>query len=355
MARGEIRVDHAVTESEWNASDDVARMLEVCTSRRPVIWADGRPAGPPFVSDRRLRLFAVAACRQVWPLLVDEAMCKECRGTGDLLTCLDCRGTGRVNRSRRAVEVAERFADGEATAQEAHAAREAAWRGNISHGNQPWALAMSAYHHHADTAAQDCISIATNGRLMPPAILAALLRDIAGNPHRPVKLPTGPPMTCRRCDGDGWVCSDDGWGARDKCKVCDGRGTINLFGPCPWLSWRNGIIPATARSIYDRRAFEESGVLADMLSDVGCDDEEMLQHLRGYERCGPCEIDSKQGAIQVSGAIVNLGADWSFPKDANPRPAYLPQCKRCSGTGWRKRTVACVRGCWVYDMLTGRE
>ena len=71
-----------MTEQEWLFCKEPGRMLKGL-----------RVA----ISGRKLRLFAVACCRRVWPLLQDE-------------------------RSRRAVEVAERHADGLANDQELEAA-----------------------------------------------------------------------------------------------------------------------------------------------------------------------------------------------------------------------------------------
>ena len=63
------------------------------------IWIATRPG---VLTDRELRLFACWSVRNVWHLLTDE-------------------------RSRNAVEVAERYANGEATADELASARDAAW------------------------------------------------------------------------------------------------------------------------------------------------------------------------------------------------------------------------------------
>src|SRR5262249_1707751 len=75
-----------MTESEWLLTTEPERMLD---------WWGGSGQA----SDRKLRLFAVACCRGIWHLLTDD-------------------------RCRQAVEVAEQYADGLATAE----AQDAAYR-----------------------------------------------------------------------------------------------------------------------------------------------------------------------------------------------------------------------------------
>jgi len=86
-----------------------------------LIWVATQPG---VLTDRELRLFACWSVRQVWHLLTDE-------------------------RSRNAVETAERFASGEATEQEFaaawDAARDAAWdAARAAARDAVWAAARDA-------------------------------------------------------------------------------------------------------------------------------------------------------------------------------------------------------------------
>ena len=47
-----------------------------------------------------------------------------------------------------------------------------------------------------------------------------------------------------------------------------------------WLTWNNKTIPRIAQLIYDERKFEDLPILADALTDAGCNDEQILEHCR---------------------------------------------------------------------------
>jgi hypothetical protein len=59
----------------------------------------------------------------------------------------------------------------------------------------------------------------------------------------------------------------------------------NLFRPISlnpfWLSWKDRTLPKLAQAIYDERRFEDMPILADALEDAGCADAAILSHCRG--------------------------------------------------------------------------
>jgi hypothetical protein len=180
-------------------------------------------------TQRKRRLFVCACGRQMWDLLFDE-------------------------RSRQAIEVGERYADGEATKHELVVAYLAAFSCfgstcsyGASTGYQPARLAAGA-------AAMLRVFIQSDYRLSTqwhdeqwPAHVV-LLRDVFANPFQ--------------------------------------RVSVLSF----WLEWDSGRIPELARSIYNDRLLpsgllnpDRFPALADALEEAGCRDGFILSHCRSEE------------------------------------------------------------------------
>ncbi len=186
--------------------------------------------------DRKLRLFACACCRRVWPALSDE-------------------------RCRRAVEVREEYEDGMASAFELAAAQDAAraaWQElrhplldtmhaeSLPEAAPAWAAsavlhaANGNYYpvpHYAARAAA-CRSNAPWKEAVAAEIqsLVLILRDIVGDPSRPT-----------------------------------------VIDPV----WLTPTVAALAGAIYADRAFDRLPILSDALEEAGCDDSDVLAHCRG--------------------------------------------------------------------------
>ncbi len=308
-----------MTESEWLASSDPAAMLEFLwhgprmpdhedvAGRRHWAGRGDRPDPPA----RKLRLFACACCRQVW----DGTVCHECGGDPNAVNtmggmdseCPVCLGSGRIGgltdpRSRRAVEVAERYADGLAT-----------WE------------AMQEYNH-GDYVCWEIDSQAAVGAVrdsgVPPAVQASLLRDVFGNPYRP-----------RKCE----------------CNYGSGVPCENCYNRRDWLAWNDGCVKKLAQAIYDEREFGRMPLLADALEEAGCEDAAILGHLRSRRRCPKC---GGKGVIKTPGS--NWGPTMPCREVGTPNLADWPSGVGCDGSGWLDAGPH-VRGCWVIDILLGKE
>jgi hypothetical protein len=202
-----------MTEDEWLRCTNPHRMLAHL------------PATP---YERKLRLLACACCRRfLWKDIGDQ-------------------------RVRAAVEASERCADGLATKAQMFAARRVAeWCRAPGGATRPELAAQFAawgrpreglrYLLIAGLGAGNTYNAWTGTDLSPrrgshAIAVCGLLRDIIGNPFRPV-----------------------------------------TFDP----SWRTPEALALARAVYDERRFEDLPVLADALEEAGCADRDILGHCRG--------------------------------------------------------------------------
>lgn len=159
-------------------------------------------------------------------------------------------------RSRQAVEVMERYADGEAVDRELRAARDSA---------------AAVYGHREegepDYEASSLILNLTTGHVRTPADARDYARYAAGAAF----AETGKRETFS-----------------EECLVqaCLLR---DLFGLLPfravpveesWLRWNDACVVKIAQEIYDERDFGLMPILADALEDSGCDHEDILCHCR---------------------------------------------------------------------------
>jgi hypothetical protein len=210
-----------MTEAEWLACTDPQAMLDFLRTREGV-------------TDRKLRLFACACCRDIWFLLTDE-------------------------RSRNAVVVRERYEDGLATSREVKAAADAARRARAGI-RRPFRFASGLKEDSPE--------------LGPGYAAGAASNTASGNWHPVVWFVT----TAAACVSHA---------AADMERVTEAALLRCLFGnpfhPQPRLdaAWLTPRVLSLANGIYERRAFDHLPELASLLEDAGCHDAELLGHLRG--------------------------------------------------------------------------
>jgi hypothetical protein len=220
-----------MNEAEWLACDDPITMLDFLQSspwmRRLFGWFGG---GKERLRQRKYRLCICACCRtQEWNLRAS------------------------------AVEVAERFADGLATRHELRAAwkafeaaaynltgAESWWEtfhtklATSSWDIDPWLLvaASAAESVITDEMARDALRMAwTHDRSRD--LRCALLRDLFGNPFRPVRIAP---------------------------------------------AWLTPVVASIAQTVYEDRLYEDLPILADALEEAGCTEEQVLAHCRSGGR-----------------------------------------------------------------------
>jgi hypothetical protein len=144
----------------------------------------------------------------------------------------------------RVADLAERHAEGDVALDELRAAA----------GGAEVPLVRALAHPLETQAAWEAVRIRQDEG--NPAAVCELIRELFGNPFRPVAVESA------------------------------------------WLRWRDGLVRHMTQGIHDGRRFDDLPVLADALEDAGCDDADLLAHLRrpGGHALGCWALDALTGA-----------------------------------------------------------
>jgi hypothetical protein len=196
-----------MTEEQWRS----------CTSPWPMLvflQSSSR------ASERKLRLFACACCRAIWPQITSR-------------------------RCREAVETAEQYADGLVDRKAMTSV------GKLAHGS----IKYRGQVQHAHLAARG-----TALTFSPTYVPTNVVRHVLRTQEEPI--------------GEELVCDF----LRDILGSLPFR---SIPIEQRWLDWQERTVYRLAQSIYADGAFDRLPILADALEEAGCADAEILNHLRG--------------------------------------------------------------------------
>jgi len=241
-------------EQEWLASSNPDAMERLLT-----IWlTGGMPRAMLYLTegtalDRRFRLYACACVRRVWHFLDDE-------------------------RLRRAVEVAEAFADGLAQHEEMRKAEAAAEAYALRIGNERRGGVRSAAHSAHQAAYAGDVDL-------PSGFVKFVAHGSTAAASTAALAEAGAAKTASEDQGEIEACAQAkaAESAADAAHAVVLRDIIgNPFRPPPTMDarFRTGRVLAFAQEVYDSRSFERLPELASLLEGIECDNSELLAHLR---------------------------------------------------------------------------
>jgi hypothetical protein len=229
-----------MNEAEWLACTEPEPMLKFLLRK---------------TSDRKWRLYLCGGCRHITKLFFDP-------------------------NSLVAVKVAERFADGEATAEELERAEYFAESPTFGYELEeegfvnsspvkmrvaPRLVEMGALPEFALSGGRWLVDEVVKQRLIAAASLAERCAF-----RRPRK-------------GTRWLLrciSQVEWPGRWLCDCVFGNPFRPVALDAAWLAWNAGTVQKMAQAIYDDRAFDQLPILADALEEAGCTVRDILDHCR---------------------------------------------------------------------------
>lgn len=201
-------------EAEWLASEDPEAMLKAAE----YALASAQPHTRRTA--RKRECFGVACCRLLWPLIARDELLR--RGLEILENELDAEDAELENGSEETW--------GEMNVASRHPADDAPWF-------KMFAADVLLDYRDPDLVTARLVRTfeAWEGSKALPGQVAHVMRDVVGNPFRPV-----------------------------------------TFDP----DWRTDTVLSLAQQMYDARDFSAMPILADALQDAGCDSDDILSHCR---------------------------------------------------------------------------